>query len=72
VRPNDSTISSWVVPPASDLPWIDIEQMMSTLKNIMMNALAGEKAGIGSESAEAASSCVVSIAEVGSTSMVGV
>ena len=34
VRPKDSTISSCGVPPASDLPWIDMVQMMRMLENI--------------------------------------
>ena len=35
VIPNDSTISSCGVPPARDLPWIDMVQMIRMLQNII-------------------------------------
>ena len=38
VRPNDSTISSCDVPRASDLPSIDIVQMIRMLENITAGA----------------------------------
>jgi len=68
VRPKVSTISSCDVPRDSPLPWIDMVQIMRMFENIMMKALAGEKAGMGmaiARSVEAASRDDGSIATTG-------